>query len=98
MGSASSASGKPIDAPEKLVDLPDLAVREGQWKLLCNLDGSGVELYNLKIDPTEKNNVAAMRPEIAKRLTESVQQWNRELPIDAVDPAFEPLQEVVEAK
>ncbi len=57
-----------------------------------------MELYNLKNDPSEQNHVASMRPVITKRLTEMVMKWNSELPRDAVDPAFEPLQESVGAK
>lgn len=65
-------------------DLPDLAVRDGQWKLLCNLDGSGEELYNLDEDASESNNVADGNRALANRLKKQVLAWNRELPQDAV--------------
>ena len=32
-------------------NLPDLAVRSGKWKLLCEYDGSNAELYDLSTDP-----------------------------------------------
>lgn len=54
---------------------PDLAIREGQWKLLVNDNGSHVELYNLKEDIAESENVAAKNPEVAKRLSEKVINW-----------------------
>jgi len=30
------------------IELPDLAVRDGKWKLFCDYDGSSPELYNLE--------------------------------------------------
>lgn len=66
------------------VDLPDLAIREGQWKLLCNVDGSGVELYNLPLDESESNNVADNHPVITAKLKRLVLSWNDGLPEDAV--------------
>ncbi len=48
------------------------AVRMGDWKAV-KLDvsknvNSYIELYNLKIDPSEKNNVAAKYPQIVKQM------------------------------
>jgi hypothetical protein len=59
---------------------PNLAVREGDWKLLVNADGSGAELFNVRGDPLETNNVAAERPELARRLAEAALAWRRALP------------------
>ncbi|MGV3485023.1 MAG: sulfatase-like hydrolase/transferase [Planctomycetaceae bacterium] len=66
------------------VDLPDLAIRDGNWKLLCNLDGSGVELYDIANDAAEKNNVAADHRPLVRRLTKQLLTWNQSLPEDAV--------------
>lgn len=63
-------------------DLPDLAVREGNWKLLCEYDGSDVELYDLKNDPAETKNVAASHPEIVARLTTQLVAWHNGMPQD----------------
>ncbi|MEM9369307.1 MAG: sulfatase-like hydrolase/transferase, partial [Planctomycetota bacterium] len=76
--------------PTRRIDAPDLAIRDDQWKLLINLDGSGVELYDLRADESESNNLAQKHPKIAKRLTEEVMQWNASLPKDACDPTFVP--------
>jgi len=58
-------------------NLPDLAVRDGQWKLLCDYDGGRPQLYNLEDDPGESRNVADENPEVAKGLSrESVDWWN----------------------
>lgn len=59
---------------------PNLAVREGDWKLLVNADGSQVELYDLATDPGEKKNLAADRPATAGRLKSAVLDWRKSLP------------------
>jgi GDSL-like Lipase/Acylhydrolase family len=47
---------------------PTLAIRDGDWKLLMNLDGSQLALYNLASDLSEKLNVAAGNPNIVDSL------------------------------
>ena len=59
---------------------PNLAVRDGSWKLLVNADGTGAELYDLAADPKETNNLASQNPEIAKRLTDQALRWRKSLP------------------
>jgi arylsulfatase A-like enzyme len=59
---------------------PNLAVRDGEWKLLVHDDGHGAELYDLATDRNETTNLAAQRPEITKRLTENVLRWRRSVP------------------
>lgn len=75
---------RPPDRPNAPTegDLPDLAVRDGQWKLLCEYDGSQPQLYDLESDRGETKNVAADHPEIVKRLTAAVREWNASLPAD----------------
>jgi arylsulfatase A-like enzyme len=63
-------------------NLPDLAVREGAWKLLCEYDGSQPQLYDLTNDPAETNNVAHQHPDLARRLSAAVTQWHRSMPPD----------------
>ncbi len=62
--------------------LPDLAVRQGPWKLLCDYDGSRTQLYNLESDPGEKNNLAADEPELVSSLTAKLMEWNQSMPQD----------------
>lgn len=45
------------------------AVRSGDWKLIRQNTEKEIELYNLKTDIKETNNVAAMYPEIVSRLS-----------------------------
>ncbi|WP_435010990.1 sulfatase family protein [Tundrisphaera lichenicola] len=59
---------------------PDLAMLDGDWKILANLDGSGTELYDLARDPQESVNLATERPEAAARLQEALLRWRKTLP------------------
>src|SRR5262245_45752160 len=59
---------------------PNLAVRDGRWKLLVNADGSGAELYDVVADRSESKNVAAGHPQLVERLTDKVLTWRRSLP------------------
>lgn len=59
---------------------PALAVRDGDWKLLMNTDGSGVELYDFSDGFDETRNLAEQRPGIASRLRESLLRWWQSIP------------------
>ena len=71
-------------------DNPDLAVRKGNWKFYVNYDLSGEQLYNLKADPSEEQNLIDKYPEIANNLLKMILDWNKELPQDsgAIDTLF----------
>ncbi len=59
---------------------PNVAVRDGRWKLLVNADGTGAELYDLDADPNEVKNLAAAEPAIARRLADLALPWRKALP------------------
>jgi uncharacterized sulfatase len=63
-------------------NLPDLAVRDGRWKLLCDYDGSQPQLYDLQTDRGETHNVAPEHPEIVQRLKQQVFAWHASMPPD----------------
>ncbi len=59
---------------------PNLAIRDGKWKLLVNADGSGAELYDVVADRSESTNVAGNHPQLVKQLSEPLLDWRRSLP------------------
>jgi uncharacterized sulfatase len=62
--------------------LPDLAIRDGAWKLLCAYDGTAPQLYDLAKDRAETANLAADQPAVVRRLTERVLAWHQSMPPD----------------
>lgn len=61
---------------------PDLAIRDGNWKLLCDYNGSKPELYDLARDRSETTNLAAQNKDVVTRLTTKVLAWHRSMPPD----------------
>jgi hypothetical protein len=61
-------------------DLPDLAVRQGKWKLLCDYNGSRPELYDIFSDPSESKNLAGLKPEVTRMLSNEVVRWYQSMP------------------
>jgi arylsulfatase A-like enzyme len=59
---------------------PNVAVRDGDWKLLINADGAGAELYNLASDLKETKDLAAENPDIVRRLSDAALAWRKSLP------------------
>ena len=59
---------------------PNLALRDGPWKLLVNADGTGAELYDVVMDRSESHNVAHENPELVKRMTKQALDWRSSLP------------------
>jgi arylsulfatase A-like enzyme len=61
-------------------NLPDLAIRDGPWKLLCEHDGSRPQLYDLDKDRGETANLAERKPDLVSRLTAAAREWYRSAP------------------
>ena len=63
-------------------DLPDLAMRDGPRKLLCEYDGSNPQLYDLQRDRGETTNLAEQHPEVVTNMTDTLVGWHKSLPPD----------------
>jgi arylsulfatase A-like enzyme len=63
-------------------DLPDLAMRDGNWKLFCEYDVSDPELYDLEADRGETNNLADQHPQIVGKLRKALVAWHQSMPPD----------------
>ena len=75
-------NGEKADAPhEALYWRSDFnkAIRKGDWKLIVNEYDNTNQLYNLKTDSIEAHNVFASKPEVAKDLLQSLDDWEKEM-------------------
>jgi arylsulfatase A-like enzyme len=59
---------------------PNVAMRDGNWKLLVKADGTGTELYDLDADVAEEKNLAEAQPDRARKMREAALRWRRSLP------------------
>lgn len=65
-----------LDQPTPASNIsPPLAIRQGRWKFLRDVDGSRRELYDLSTDPNETTNLADSRPWVAVRLERRLISW-----------------------
>jgi arylsulfatase A-like enzyme len=62
-----------IDVKTKQDDVVARAVRDGEWKL--HWRGKNPQLFNLRADLGEKQNVAAQHPDIVARLVKQLEAW-----------------------
>lgn len=60
---------------------PMLAVRDGDWMLLCNKGGADTELYDVANDLGQRRDRAAEEPERAKEMRRALVGWFRTLGI-----------------
>jgi arylsulfatase A-like enzyme len=72
---------KAFPKPADTLDVsPNIAVRDGNWKLLMNYDGSDATLFNLYDDPRETTNLIDKQSAIADELKEKALKWRKTLP------------------
>ena len=73
---------------------PAGAVRQGDWKLIEYFEDGKVELYNLKDDLGEKNDLAGTMPDKAEELHRALIEWRRSVnaPVPAEkNPQYDPV-------
>ncbi len=58
---------------------PQLAMRDGDWKLLCNPDGGELKLFNLAADIGEHENVAESQADVVERMQPALMSWWKEM-------------------
>ncbi len=54
---------------------PGSAIRDGDWKLIQYFENNDIELYNLKYDPSEKNNLVESYESKSEDLLEKLEAW-----------------------
>jgi arylsulfatase A-like enzyme len=70
---------RPPDRPGRNgEDFPDLAVREGRWKLLLEFDGTNPELFDIAADPNETRNLADDHKQVVRDLSAKLLTWHGE--------------------
>lgn len=65
---------------------PRLAVRNGDWKLLSNEDGSVKTLYNIHSNRKEYYDLASFYPSLVQEMLQMLMDWKATLPLEP-DPA-----------
>lgn len=62
------------------------AVRNGDWKLIEFFEDGALELYNLKDDQAEKNNLAQSHPQKAAELLKELKTWRTSVDAQMMTP------------
>ncbi len=68
----------PKGRPKRTGDINASVIREGDYKLIHTYDINKVELFNLKTDPDETNNLAEKMPEKTKELLDKLNKWKKD--------------------
>lgn len=71
---------------------PCSVIRSGDWKLLQFFEDNSTELYNLKNDIGEQNNLAKTNPEKTAELLATLKEWQQEVAADIpveLNPKFD---------
>jgi arylsulfatase A-like enzyme len=73
-------NGTSFSYPQGKDRSPNVAMREGNWKLLISADGRAAELYDLNTDLAETTNLAAKETAVVERLSRAALDWRKDLP------------------
>ena len=71
---------------------PVSIVRRGDWKLIHFLETDHEELYDLRNDPGEQNEISTLHPEAVSRLRSELNQWREEVGAEPMlpNPRYQP--------
>lgn len=58
---------------------PVSVIRKGEWKLIENYEDGSFELYNMRNDVSEKNNVYQKNPQIVNILKKQLYEWKKKI-------------------
>ncbi len=65
---------------------PAGAIRSGDYKLIEFFENGALELYNLRKDPGESENLAHQLPEKTELLHEKLRDWREKIGADMPTP------------
>lgn len=74
-------------------DRPASAIRDGKWKLIQWIDGSGdVALYDLASDIGETHDLSTERPGLTKKMLRDLHEWRTEIlaRMPSTNPSYDP--------
>jgi arylsulfatase A-like enzyme len=76
-------AGKPLNRKQPIffVHEGNRAIRDGKWKLVMKYKGPW-ELYDMEADRTERHNLVADKPDVAKDLTARWDAWAKRADVD----------------
>ena len=69
----------PVGRPGSTGDENCSAIRDGSYKLIDYYDKQELELYHLKTDPNETNNLVSSEKKITKTLHEKLNSWKNDV-------------------
>ncbi|MCI0379969.1 MAG: hypothetical protein L0215_20500, partial [Gemmataceae bacterium] len=69
------------DAPEPM----KIAMREGDWTILSNVELTKFEIYNMKTDPQQKTELSAKEPARLQQLQATLRRLNAEIENEGPD-------------
>jgi arylsulfatase A-like enzyme len=58
---------------------PSSIIREGEWKLIHYWEDGSAELYNLKSDPDENEDLSGEHPERVQSMSDKLDSWLKEV-------------------
>jgi hypothetical protein len=65
---------------------PGGAIRDGDYKLLEYFENGTVQLFNLKNDIGEQNDLSRIEVEKTRKLTEKLHQWRKDVDAQMMKP------------